>query len=222
MVLALAFEAPLGGAGSDPWFLSGFQEIGVLRPLGGVLPGAGPGVADALRSSRPRPGIRGAGGRRLRRRRSLPAGGLLLRDAAPGAAPHPGGFYLRGPQGNAFELFESWDPLRPEPLPPVPLSEVFWCRWLGLGWMRRRAAGRSGSFQASSGWLSTSCSCPGSCPVAADPRGLRSLPPAGRFLTLSPGDRPGAGSVGGPLKMYGRWLLDVGHWLHLPELAFGF
>ncbi len=25
-----------------------------------------------------------------------------------------------------------------------------------------------------------------------------------------------------PLKMYGQWLLNVGYWLHLPELAFNF
>lgn len=131
------------------------------------------------------------------------------------------GVFLRGPHWQAFGPFEPWDPARPPPAAPLPLSEVVWCRWLGrtappAHWLVRELPGLLvlGLYFGVLPWR---------LPRWKATRGAfdRHRKALGRWrcrLTLAL--VLALGTV--PLKMYSRWLLDAVYWLHLPEISFNF
>ena len=126
--------------------------------------------------------------------------------------------FLRGPHWIAFGPFETWDAARPPAAPPLTFSEIFWSRWLG-------------GVQPERWWLRE---LPGMACLAGYlvllPLALLRLPATrGAFdsyrRSLSPW-RFRAALIAVlvlmlvPLKMAGRWLLDLGPWIYIPELPF--
>ncbi len=148
--------------------------------------------------------------------RSLFLFGWLLLWLLPLAAAA----FLRGPHWIAFGPFEAWDATRPPPAPPLAFSEVFWSGWLGgilpERWWLRELPGMlllAGYFLL--------------LPLALQRVGVT------RRALESYSESLGAWRFRAaliavlalllvPLKMYGRWLLDIGHWIHIPELPFAF
>jgi len=226
VAVALAFVAwvafvptPLGapadpGSPPDParfpWFFAGFQELRhYLEPwFAGVLL---PVLFLAALFALPHLDLAATGeeiGSRRGRHEEVVAflfGALLL-----GVAPMVIAVFLRGPH---------WQPI--DPFAPVPLSELFWCGWLGrnappLEPLVRELPGLL--FLA--GYLVM-------VPVVL-PRWKATRGVFGRYRKGLGGLRYYFAVVLGlvfllvPLKMYGRWLLDLGRWIHFPELGFGF
>ena len=127
------------------------------------------------------------------------------------------GALLRGPGWQAFGPFEPWETRLAAPAPRA-LSEIFWGQWLHTlepaSWWFRELPGilLLGAYfvllpLGLLRWKATRG-------IFAAP--LESLGPwrfyaaAAWILTL----------LLLPLKMCSRWLLDVGSWIHLPELSF--
>ncbi len=222
LVALVLLRPPALGAEADPaarpvsvkapWFLVGLQELDTyfdpwvpyrLLPL--LL------VAGLLGLPWLETGDDGGG-----RRRALFLLGWLLLWLSPMAV----GALLRGPNWNAFGPFEAWDPTRPAPPVPRPLSEIFWLVWL------------RGS-QPASWWLRE---LPGMLLLGGYflllPQALRRLAlTRGAFETYLKAMGPWRFRAAlawvlavmiVPLKMYGQWLLDIGYWIHLPELSFNF
>lgn len=232
IVCALFLEPPLGGSALDlsagsssapavkmPWFLSGFQEMRFyfdpwmatfgLPALFAVALLALP-YLDAAASGEDDPA------RERRRLMTFAAASLLLV-----LLPVLVATFLRGPHWNAFGPFEVRDATHPLPAPAFPLSEVFWCRWLGRSvppspWPLRELPGGSllvGYFVflpwMLSRWSATRRAL-GRYRQAVGPWRYRLALALGLSLAIV------------PLKMYGRWLFDVGLWLTLPELSLNF
>lgn len=217
---ALLVPAPLGAVADPaarpdlvkvPWFLTGLQELEHYFPpwvpyaavpallLAGLL--GLPWLAEGeTRAARPG--------------RALFLFGWFFLWLWPMAT----GALLRGPGWIARGPFEAWEAASPPPAEPRALSELFWIHWLR-------------TFEPSSWWLRE---LPGILLLAAYfvllPAGLSRWRAtrgvlAGYRELLGPWRFRIAGAwvlaiLLLPLKMYGRWLLDVGPWIRLPELAF--
>ncbi len=222
LVVLVLLRPPALGAEADPasrpdgikapWFFVGLQELGTYFDpwvpyfaLPVLL------IAGLLGLPWLETGDAGGG-----RRRSLFLLGWLLLWLWPMAV----GALLRGPHWNAFGPFETWDPQRPVPPAPRPLSEVFW-----IVWMR--------GVQPVSWWLRE---LPGMLLLGGY---FVLLPLALRRWSLTRGAFESYRKAMGawrfraasawvltvmivPLKMYGQWLWDIGYWIHLPELSFNF
>ena len=231
MALALTLPPPLAAPGAAappnparaPWFLAGLQEmrlyfdpwvtsylipsllLAALLALPYLDPGSAvPADADAAAARRP-------GAPRI-----FLLGWLLL-----AILPILVAAFLRGPHWNVFGPFEAWDAARPAPPPAPPLSEVFWCGWLGREMPPAHWPARE---------------LPGILILALYflvlPRGLhrwgatrgifgryhRAVGPRRYYLALI----LALALATVPLKMYGRWILGVGYWLYLPELPLNF
>ncbi len=130
------------------------------------------------------------------------------------------GALLRGPRWNAFGPFEAWDPSRPAPPPPRPLSELFWVDWLRgfepASWWLRELPGMLmlvGLFVflplVLRRWRVTGGAY-ASYRKALGPWRFRTALAWVLALTVV------------PLKMYGQWLWNIGYWICLPELSIGF
>ena len=220
LVALVALRSPALGAEADPtsrpdsfkapWFFVGLQELGTYfdpwvpyfaLPL--LL------VTGLLGLPWLETGDDGGG-----RRRSLFLLGWLLLWLWPMAV----GALLRGPHWNVFGPFELWDPSRPAPPAPRPLSEIVWIVWLR-------------GFQPASWWLRE---LPGMLLLTGY---FVLLPLALRRWRLTRRAYESYQAAMGtwrfraamawvlavmlvPLKMYGQWLWDIGYWIHLPELAF--
>ncbi len=223
VLVALVLLRPPGlGAEADPaarpdsvkapWFLVGLQELDTyFDPWVPYLALPLLLVAGLLGLPWLETGDDGGG-----RRRALFLLGWLLLWLWPMVV----GALLRGPHWNAFGPFEVWDPTRPPPPVPRPLSEVVWLDWMG-------------GFQPASWWLRE---LPGMLLLGGY---FLLLPLALRRLALTRGAFETYWKAMGPwrfraalawvlavmivpLKMYGQWLLDIGYWIHLPELSFNF
>lgn len=134
--------------------------------------------------------------------------------------PIVAGAVLRGPHWTAFGPFESWDASRPAAPEPPALSASFWIHGLGM-------------LEPARWWIRE---LPGMLLLGVYfillPRFL-----ARWSMTRSVLETYRA-ALGGrvyrvaavwilavllvPLKMYGRWLLGIGYWIHLPELSLRF
>ncbi len=228
VVLTLLWPASLGPEADPasrpdlvkaPWFFAGLQELEhyfdpwvpylalPLLLLAGLF-----GLPYLHTSEEGQPSGEGTGSRR----RGLFLFGWLLLWLWPMVVAT----LLRGPGWNAFGPFEPWTSTLPAPVPPRSLSEVFW-----LGWLR--------SYEPASWWL----------------RELPGMLLLGAYCVLLPTFlkrwRRTRGAYASyrktmgvwrfraalawalamtvvPLKMYGRWLWDIGHWIDVPELALRF
>ncbi len=217
MACAYFLEPPLGGAKTS-WFLDGFQEMRLyfdpwMATVGLpalfflallALPYLDAGIveSDVIRD---------------RRRLMTFAAACVLLVLLPVLIA----VFLRDPQGNIYGPFELRDPARPQPIPANPLSEVFWCRGLGMAappsaWWLRELPGvalLAGYFVFLPWWL-----CRWSATRKALERYRQAVGPwrfvVALILALS--------LVLVPIKMYGSWLLGIGQWLSFPELSFGF
>lgn len=213
---ALLFQAPLGAAADPssrpdlvkaPWFLAGLQELDhyfdpwvpyaavPLLLIGGLL-----GLSW----------FEDAHGRRLR---ALFLFGWLFLWLWPLAV----GALLRGPGWHAFGPFEPWDATRPPPGEPAALSEIFWIGWLGTlepaRWWLRELPGMlllAGYFVLLPlgllRWRAT----------RAVFTGLRESLGRWRFHAAAAWVQA---LLLLPLKMLGRWWLEIGYWITLPELG---
>ena len=221
MLLALLLPPSLGpeadpetrpGLVKAPWFLGGLQELATyfdpwvpylalpLLLVGGLL---GLPYLEA--------GDEGGG-----RRRSLFLLGWLLLWLWPMVVAA----LLRGPGWLAFGPFETWDRFGPASVAPRPLSEMVWVVWLRgaepATWWQREL--------------------PGFLLLAAY---FVLLPLVLRRWRVTRGAFASYLKTMGvwrfrvalvwvlavmivPLKMYGQWLLDVGPWIHLPEISLNF
>jgi hypothetical protein len=130
------------------------------------------------------------------------------------------GVLLRGPHWLAFGPFEAWDPSRPVPPAPRPLSEMFWIVWLRgaepVGWWLRELPGMlllSGYFVlvplVLRRWRVTRGAFASYLKTMGAWRFRVALAWVLAVMIV-------------PLKMYGQWLLHVGAWIHLPEISFNF
>ena len=201
-----------------PWFLVGLQELQhYFDPW--VPYGALPLVLLAgllglpyLESEKPGASRRSAG----YHGRSIFLFGWLFLWLWPMAV----GALLRGPGWNAFGPFEPWDPARPAMAPPRAFSEIFWIQWLHMlepvRWWIRELPGAlllGGYFvllpMGLLRWRATRDAVAGTLESMGP---LRFHAATAWVLALA--------IV--PLKMIGRWLLDIGYWISLPELSFNF
>ncbi len=195
-----------------PWFFVGLQEIeSYFDPWVPYLALPLLLVAGLLGLPYLRIGDTGAG-----RWRSLFLFGWLFVWLWPMVV----GALLRGPHWNAFTPFQAWDPSRPAALAPRPLSEIFW-----IGWLR--------GFEPASWWLRE---LPGIFLLGVYfvllPLVLRRWRVTGKAYDSYRGEmgKPRFRAALAcllalmviPLKMYSRWLLDIGYWIYLPELSFNF
>ena len=221
VILVLLLPAPLGAEADSaarpdlvkaPWFFAGLQELGAyFDPWVPNL--ALPLLLIAGLFGLPYLEAGDAGGGR---RRSLFLLGWLLLWLWPMVV----GALLRGPHWLAFGPFEAWDSARPVPPAPRPLSEMFWIVWL-------RGA------EPSSWWLRE---LPGILLLGGY---FVLLPLALRRWRVTRGAFASYRKTMGvwrfraalawvlavmivPIKMYGQWLLEVGAWIHLPEISFRF
>ncbi len=221
VLLAWWLPAPLGPEADPvtppelvktPWFFGGLQELATyFDPWVPYLALPLLLVAGLLGLPYFEVGDEGGG-----RRRSLFLLGWLLLWLWPMTVAA----LLRGPQWLAFGPFEAWDPARPLPPTPRPLSEMVWVVWLRgaepAPWWQREL--------------------PGMLLLAAY---FVLLPLALRHWRVTRGAFNSYRKTMGPwrfrvalawvlavmivpLKMYGQWLLDVGPWIHLPEISFNF
>lgn len=232
MACAFFLEPPLGSsavglsAGSSavpavdmPWFLSGFQELRFyfdpwMAHFG--LPALFVAALLALPYLDGTPAGEDDPAGERRRLMTFAAAVLLLV-----LLPVLVATFLRGPHWNAFGPFEVRDAAHPRPIPAFPLSEVFWCRWLGRSappssWPLRELPGGlllAGYFLflpwVLARWSATRRPL-GRYRQAVGPWRYRLALALGLALAIV------------PLKMYGRWLFDIGLWLTLPELSLNF
>jgi hypothetical protein len=204
-----------------PWFFAGFQELRhYLEPwFAGVLL---PALFLAALFALPHLDLAATGeeiGSRRGRREEVAAflfGALLL-----GAVPMVIAVFLRGPHWQPVDPFAAVASAGPAASVPVPFSELFWCRWLGRNAPPLEPLVRElpGLFLLA-GYL---VAVPILLPRWKATRGV-----FGRYRKGLGGLRYYFAVVLGlifllvPLKMYGRWLFDLGRWIHFPEFGFGF
>jgi hypothetical protein len=217
---AAAGSAAAGSpAAGTPWFLRGFQELGLYFSPWMAAYGL-PAVLVAALLALPYLDFSAAvadDSAGERRRLLTFATACLLLVVLPVLVAT----FLRGPQGEVFGPFEVRDAARPQAAPAVPLSEAFWCRWLGRAappspWLLRELPGALlllGYFGLLP-WMLARWSATRRAVErfrqAAGPWRYRLTVALTLILAVV------------PLKMYGRWLLDVGPWLDLPELSVSF
>ena len=194
-----------------PWFFVGLQELGhYVHPW--VAYGAVPVLL--LSGLLGLPWLAGGAAGTARGRALFLLGWLFV-----WLGPMVVGALLRGPGWRAFGPFEPWETGPAEP-PPRALSEIFWSRWLGTvepaSWWLRELPGAlllGGYFVllplALTRWKATRGVFAGTLEALGPWRFYTAALWVLSLLLL-------------PLKMYGRWLLDVGSWIHVPELSFFF